>query len=306
MDDRISTPADDEVHGQTGVGLCVPTFLDRPQLTAREWDPRWSHAAGVTVSLEKGSGTARVVNIGDVGTQLGELQIVVWEMGADGLLKASLACEDAFSLPAAIPGQPLPSSPIPFSLPITIDPQKVTHVYAVAYDPIFDPLDAEARSLVADALNGTANPGNFSAATSRHVACWTPPTKAFRVEAGNKITYQRLGLCTLQHVSQDVTHDAKLLLHQPSSIELNNSINTLAHSHAQQAIKNLPLGNLVFRLISNLPQTCDSSDGGRACLRVGEAMAPLTASGEGDLLEIGWEIGNDHEFGDYVILFQHR
>jgi hypothetical protein len=292
--------------GETGVGLCVPTRLSHPHGVGSTWNPEWNHAEGIAVDLVSRSVSVQVVNVGNVGSELAQLDLIAWEVDSAGKMVAKIVpAEDVFPVKAYMPGdKSYPAVTRNVILPNDIAMDRLSHLYAIASDFLFDPLDPPAEQFMKDSAAGLVDLESYPAMLSRHVACWTRPGKAFRVEPANRIWLQGTWVAELKLKSHNAGANAHLWLDKPLSSQLFPSMLSALPGSTRHVV--LALSEVEFQLRSDIPNTFLSTDAGHARVSVGAREATLSPTGQGDLLQIEWEDSNDNDFNDYVVQFRPR
>lgn len=207
----LSIPLDEKTHvlneqprSDVSQSWSTSTMIVLTQRAARAW--------GIVV---------RVLNLGDT-TAYAYVDLVVWLLERDGRRRAEhISIGRNVQIPGTAPGVAptvLETTTYLYHTPASCE---VTHFYAVAHDPVFDPLQDAAQRLVQDALAGVVDYSYHPARMSRQVACRTVPGRgALMVKPGNHYDqHNRVGLLEVAIVNVTLLSELRVMRltanHQP-------------------------------------------------------------------------------------------
>ena len=141
-----------------------------------DYSTSWSRSDAI-VATRRGPDTwevaVTVYNLGDVDGYA-SVDVIVWYVdGAGERVAVPLPVSRNLPVPATPPGlapQRVTTRAVGFRSPAAF---AITHLHAIAYDPVFDPLDSVAKRLLQDAADNTVDYSYHAARRSRQVGCRT-------------------------------------------------------------------------------------------------------------------------------------
>ena len=317
-DSSPTTTREGAAQVQPGVALSVPPLLNFHIIgSSPKENPFLCYSTSEAIRPHPASPpnqrvTVRVFNLGDMESSLVLVHLVAWyRRGSDGSLIATVS---SGADPAQISRRPPLADPVFIDIdtsladPVPVEDHRLTHIYAVVEDPIFDPVrvGSPPYALLQAARAGVAKLVDLR--QSRQLACRTVPERCLRLSPPNRI--ENLGAEFLEIRFDyagsgigDDGPDAALRVHAGASTPEEEVTPAFVFQPGRRWVtKRLSPGDLVL-CVQQHGMGDDrhilTTDSGRSTLRIGDHNEKMTATGDGNTLAWSMEDGGGGSTDDY-------
>jgi hypothetical protein len=305
------TEGDDGPPPPATVVLCLTPSSRQPEVgqEGASYDAEGSWSSSNTFDLRpQGTefvGSLTIANLGITPSWLAILRFVAWGV-QDGKLVVGL-----YQLPGPVNVAGQSDAKVQLMLDVGVfnagftATDRITHIYAVVEDPLFDPLknDQDASNLLDDARKKRQDISENICRRSRRVACWIP-TPAFDVDLkASTVKLTKAGALEVRITGGDATDSSEIGLAEPTK-ELWWNDSLAARGQPVRVFGPFEAKELVFRLLVKKTSSEVLSTLGYRRNNSGCRIKPMDG---GNMLELRWNDSSvDDDYDDCVLRVMYR